>query len=121
MRESRGLYEENLELWRGSECGECMEGARIFFRKTCKREYVVVELRGDTFRRLVRKEWVNLEMTSVSVEERLDLAVCFKCSRFGHIGKSCIENGPAVICVEASMRRESVGTAKIGTAGIANR
>jgi len=41
---------------------------------------------------------LNLRMMSVCVEEYLDLAVCFKCSRFCHIGRSCRERACCYKC-----------------------
>lgn len=87
----RGLNEEKYELWDGNDCRVCMKGARILFRKPCRREYVenvVIELTEKTFRRLVKEEWVTLGMISVCVKECLVLAICFKCSGFGHTGRN---------------------------------
>lgn len=89
------LHGENAELWEGGEYGDCMNGARVLFRRPCRREgveNVVVELKGDTFRKLVRKERVTVSMMVYVVEEFADLAVCYRCSKFGHTGARCTED-----------------------------
>lgn len=68
----KGLWEKSMALWEESQYGVCKGGT------PCKRECVenvVVELRGETFRRLLQKKWVTLGITSVCVEKCLDLVI----------------------------------------------
>lgn len=87
------LYEERMR--NEMTYDECMKGARVLFRRPpCKRERaenVVVELKAETFRRLIGRERVTVGMIGYFVEEFFYLAVCYRCSRFDHTGGRCVE------------------------------
>lgn len=89
-----GLFHENAELWDGGVYEDWMDGARVLFRRPFQSESVenvVVEIKGETFRRLIRKKRVTVSMMVYVVEEFSDLAVCYRCSKFGHTGARCTD------------------------------
>jgi len=88
----RGIYEGNRDLWWGVSMDECMREVRVLYRRPCRSEYkenVVMQFRGETFKRIVKAGRISLDVVWVYVEECTEITVCFRCSRFGHIGKDC--------------------------------
>lgn len=88
----RGIYEGNNELWGGASLEECMGGAKIIYRRQCRNDYkenIVMQMKGETFKRIVKAGRVSIDLIWVFAEECLEIAVCYRCSRFGHLSKNC--------------------------------
>lgn len=70
------------------------EGMRVVYRKPCLnkfKENIILEMRGETFRKMVKAERIYLDMRVIYVEESTEIGVCFRCSRYGHTGSRCRE------------------------------
>jgi len=90
----QAIVNENVELFAGEDINSWMRGMRVLYRKPCLKSFkenIILGLRGEIFRKLIKAERIYLDMRVIYVEESTEIGVCFRCSRYGHIGGRCKE------------------------------
>lgn len=91
---------QNEEL--GEVMGEdYIQNIRVITKIKCRnpwKENWVFQAPARLFKAFVKKGRVNLELESLYVEEYFGMAMCFKCCRFGHIGKYCQQEEACARC-----------------------
>lgn len=90
----QAILDENPELFVERESVFWKEGMRVVYRKPCLKQFkenVILEMRGETFRKMVKAERIYLDMRVIYVEESTEIGVCFRCSRYGHTDGRCKE------------------------------
>lgn len=88
------LLRQNKDI-RHTLTDDNLKNTRVIAIKDTRNPYkenIIIETDPVTFRYLIRKERATLDLINVYFEEHIEVAICFKCCRFGHVAKYCKED-----------------------------
>lgn len=83
---------ENEELTAIACEDELRRGLKLLAKKTCRietKENLIISASPHIARCILKRGKLNMNLTSLFVIEKIDVALCFKCLAFGHIMKNC--------------------------------
>lgn len=99
---SAGVDEEELMEILKEEIGELTDGnMKVIKKRKCRNVWKnnwVLGMGGEEFRKIIKKGKINVGRDRVFVEEYVDVAMCYKCCRYGHIAKWCKDKAACYDC-----------------------
>ncbi|KAH1015594.1 hypothetical protein HUJ05_013292 [Dendroctonus ponderosae] len=94
------IITENKELQQ--ELGDNIKDKlKVVRRATCinqSKENVTMEATPEAFRTMVKRGKIYIDLTEIYIRKEVNVALCFKCHKFGHPYKYCTERARCHVC-----------------------
>nr|CAI5817334.1 unnamed protein product [Callosobruchus analis] len=93
------ILTQNEKLAEGLKDGE--REIRLLRRIPCRnvvKENWIIETSPALFKRMAKQGTITFDLEVLYVEEQRDVALCFRCCKYGHMAKLCREESYCFVC-----------------------
>nr|CAI5841459.1 unnamed protein product [Callosobruchus analis] len=101
------ILTQNEKLAEGLKDGE--REIRLLRRIPCRnvvKENWIIETSPALFKRMAKQGTITFDLEVLYVEEQRDVALCFRCCKYGHMAKLCREESYCFVCVREGVEED---------------